>query len=219
MTGVAGALVLLAQVPVQIEREPAREAARDELAKRRYAEARPGFTERILEWLFDRLSDLLDRAAGISPGGYAGLAVTLLVIVAGVVAIRLKVGPLGRSAGRDEALFLGRPRSAAEHRTAAESRANAGEWAEAVRERLRAVVRALEERALLEPRPGRTAHEAAAEAGLALPTCAAGLRGAADAFDDIWYGGRPATAAAYDDVRRVDEQVQVAKPAREVSAS
>ena len=69
---------------------------------------------------------------------------------------------------------------------AADAHAARGEWADAVRERLRAVVRSLEERAVLDERPGRTADEAAAEAGTALPTCADDLRRSARLFDDIW---------------------------------
>ena len=58
---------------------------------------------------------------------------------------------------------------------------------------MRAIVRSLEERALLDPRPGRTADEAAAEAGRALPAHADRLRAAARDFDDVTYGGRTAT--------------------------
>jgi hypothetical protein len=83
-----------------------------------------------------------------------------------------------------------------------------------VRERLRAVVRSLEERAVLDERPGRTADEAAAEAGRALPDCVAGLRAAAVLFDEVWYGGRPAGPASYAALRDLDAQVQAARPER-----
>ena len=81
-----------------------------------------------------------------------------------------------------------------------------------MRERLRAVVRSLEERAVLDERPGRTADEAAAEAGRALPGCAAGLRSAAVLFDEVWYGGRPAGPESYAALRDLDAQVQAARP-------
>jgi hypothetical protein len=144
----------------------------------------------------------------VSPGGYAGVVVVLLLVVVAVVAVRLKVGPLGRSEAREQALFSGRARTAAEHRAAADAHAAAGEWAEAVRERLRAVVRSLEERAVLDERPGRTADEAAAEAGLALPAVAADLRQAARLFDDIWYGDRPAGPESDARLRAIDERVR-----------
>ena len=57
------------------------------------------------------------------------------------------------------------------------------------------------------PRPGRTADEAAAEAGRALPDRDAELRAAARLFDDVWYGGRAATAMDAQ-LRAVDEAVR-----------
>lgn len=74
-----------------------------------------------------------------------------------------------RTATSANTLFDDGIRSAADHRTAAEAHAAAGRWTEAVQERMRAVVRSLEERTLLDPRPGRTADEAAAEASVSLP--------------------------------------------------
>lgn len=199
-------------VPVDLGREAAQEAAREELAKQIYRDAGPGLTERVLRWLYEQAANLLDDVAGVSPGGYAGLAVVLLLLATAVVAVRLRVGPLGRRQATDRSLFVGGERSAAEHRAAAEAHARAGEWAEAVRERLRAVVRSLEERAVLEPRPGRTADEAAAEAGAALPTCAADLRAAARLFDEVWYGGRPTGPEGYAALRALDDAVRAARP-------
>ncbi|MGH8970009.1 MAG: DUF4129 domain-containing protein, partial [Actinomycetes bacterium] len=76
----------------------------------------------------------------------------------------------------------------------------------------RAVVRGLEERSLLEPRPGRTADEAAAEGGAVLPDCARDLRQGAAIFDDVWYGGRAATAASHETLRRLDDRVRASRP-------
>ncbi|MCY7373954.1 MAG: DUF4129 domain-containing protein [Spirochaetaceae bacterium] len=198
-------------VPVDLGREAAQEAAREELAKQVYREAGPGLVERAVRWLYGRLADALDEVAAVSPGGYVGVVVVLLLLVAAAVAIRLRVGPMGRRAALDESLFVGRERSADEHRAAADSHARAGEWAEALRERLRAVVRSLEERAVLEPRPGRTADEAAAQAGAALPSCAAELAAAARLFDDVWYGGRPAGPEADASLRELDRTVRAAR--------
>jgi len=200
-------------VPVDLGREAAQEAAREELAKQVYRDAGPGLVERGLRWVYAQVTDVLDEVAGVSPGGYAGVAVVLLLLVAAAVAIRLRVGPLGRRAALDQSLFVGRDRTADEHRAAADAHARAGEWAEAMRERLRAVVRSLEERAVLEPRPGRTADEAAAQAGAALPGCAADLAAAARLFDDIWYGGRPAGPEADASLRELDRAVRAARPA------
>jgi hypothetical protein len=203
---------VIASVPVDPGRDEAAQLAREELAKQVYRDAGPGLVERLVRWLLEQAGRLLDGAAGVSPGGYSGLVVVLLLVAAAVVAVRLKVGPLGRRAARDEALFVGRTRTAAQHRAAADAHAAAGAWAEAVRERLRAVVRSLEERAVLDEQAGRTADEAAAEAGRALPSCAVGLRAAAMLFDEIWYGGRPAGPESYAALRDLDAQVQAARP-------
>ena len=200
--------------PVELARDEAARLAREELAKQVYRDARPGLVPRVVGWLIERAGTLFDEVAGVSPGGYAGIAVVLLLVVAAVVAVRLKVGPLGRREAGEQALFSGRARTAAEHRAAADAHAAAGEWAEAVRERLRAVVRSLEERAVLDERPGRTADEAAAEAGLALPAVAAELRRAARLFDDVWYGGRPAGPESDAALRAVDEQVRATRPSQ-----
>ena len=203
---------MIGSAPVELARDEAARLAREELAKQVYRDAGPGLVQRVVGWLIERAGELFDEVAGVSPGGYAGIAVVLLLVVAAVVAVRLKVGPLGRREAGEQALFSGRARTAAEHRAAADAHAAAGEWAEAVRERLRAVVRSLEERAVLDERPGRTADEAAAEAGVALPAVAAELRRAARLFDDIWYGGRPAGPESDAALRGVDEQVRAARP-------
>ena len=69
-----------------------------------------------------------------------------------------------------------------------------GRFAEAVRERLRAVIRSLVDARLIEHRPGWTVTELAAAAGAAHPPVRAGLDAASLLFSDIWYGQRPADA-------------------------
>jgi hypothetical protein len=205
------------QVPVDLDRATAARAAREELAKLVYREAGPGLVERGLRWLFELLDRLLARIAGVSPGGYAGVVALVVVVVAIAVALRMGLGPMRRTSSSELPLFVGRPRTAAEHRAAAEAHAAAGRWAEAVRDRLRAVITSLEERTLLEPRPGRTADEAAADAGAVVPECAGDLRAAARTFDEIWYGGRPADATHDALLRRLDDRVRASRPASRVA--
>jgi hypothetical protein len=200
------------QVPVALDRAAAQQAARDELAKQVYREAGPSLTERALRWVLEQFGRLLHGAADVSPGGYVGLAVVVLLVTVAVIALRLGIGPMQRAAGRDQPLFVGRPRTAAQHRAEADEHAAAGRWAEAVRSRLRAVVTGLEERALIDPRPGRTADEAAAEAGAAVPHCAAELRAAAQTFDEVWYGGRPAGPENDAALRELDDRVRASRP-------
>lgn len=84
----------------------------------------------------------------------------------------------------------------------ADQLAAAGRYAEAVRERLRAIVRELIEREVIDHRPGWTVTELATTCGRARPDTAVPLRGAADLFSEIWYGQRPATV---DDDARMRE--------------
>jgi hypothetical protein len=76
---------------------------------------------------------------------------------------------------------------------------------------MRAIVRELEARGVLDPRPGRTADEVAREAGALVPAVAGDLHGAAQVFDEVWYGGRTATAGADAAMRQADQRVQSAR--------
>jgi hypothetical protein len=76
----------------------------------------------------------------------------------------------------------------------ADQLAAAGRYAEAVRERLRAVVRDLIERGVLPHSPGWTVTELARAAGQRRPNLAVPLSAAVDIFSEIWYGLRPATS-------------------------
>ncbi len=76
----------------------------------------------------------------------------------------------------------------------ADQLAAAGRYAEAVRERLRAVVRDLIERGVLPHSPGWTVTELAAAAGRVRPPLAEPLSAGVAVFSEIWYGLRPATA-------------------------
>ena len=200
-------------------REEARRRAQEELSKPEYLEASPGLVERAIAWTLERITALLRASDGALGGGAstAGLALVLLVIAV-VLVVRRRTGRLARGLPTEETLFLGRARTAAEHREAADAHASAGRWDEAVRERLRAVVRAMEERGLLDARPGRTALEAAADGGEVLPGCAEALRGGAELFDAIWYGGRRAGAADHAALVGLDRQVAAARPAPLTSA-
>jgi hypothetical protein len=201
-----------ASIPVDIGRDEARQAAERELARPEYAAEQPTLLARAVYWLLGKLGDLLSQAAELTPSGYGGLVALVVVLVLAAVAVRLVVGRIGRAAGRADALFDTSPQSAADHRRAADAHAEGGRWAWAIRERLRAVVRELAERDLLEERAGRTADEVAAEAGRVLPGCAAQLRAAARLFDDVWYGGVPATAEMDALLRELDEALHRARP-------
>lgn len=70
-----------------------------------------------------------------------------------------------------------------------------GRYAEAVRERLREMVRLLVVRQVVEPRPGLTVVELTEAAARTRPQVRPTLHAAGAIFSDLWYAQRPATAA------------------------
>jgi hypothetical protein len=82
-----------------------------------------------------------------------------------------------------------------------------GRYAEAIRERLRAVVRDLVNRGVIAHRPGWTVTELATAASAARPAVGGSLSAATTIFSDIWYGQRPATAAHDERMKALTTQV------------
>ncbi|MFD9396441.1 DUF4129 domain-containing protein [Streptomyces sp. NPDC060000] len=205
--------------PVTVPRDPAREAAHRELSKGLYHQNDPSLLQRALDTLWDWIGDPLDTASTATPGGTLGLLVVMLAVAAVVAALWWRLGSPRRTPTSTAALFDDRPRSAAEHRAAAEAHAAEGHWNQAVQERTRAIVRSLEERALLDVRPGRTADEAAADAGRTLPAHTDRLRAAARDFDDVTYGGRRATQQSYSRMADLDLDLERTRPRLTASSS
>lgn len=198
--------------PVTIPRGTARDAARRELSKGMYHDGDPSLFQRAVTRVWNWFGDLLDAAAGITPGGGLGLTVIVLLAVGIAAALWWRLGSPRRNPTSSAPLFDAGPRTAAEHRATAAAHAAQGHWNRAVQERMRAVVRSLEERALIEPRPGRTADEAAAEAAASLPGHTDRLHTAARQFDDVAYGGRSADEAAYERLAALDEDLERTRP-------
>ena len=199
-----------------IGRDEARELARRELEKQVYQRDEPSWLERwwgeFTEWLHQLFAKAPNPNAQGSGGGWLSIAIIVLValVAAGLVAWLMWGRRNPRSRG--DALLDDAPSTAHDHRGAAERHAEAGRWAEAIRERLRAIARDLEERAVLAARPGRTADELAAEAGAAVPELADELAAGVRIFDDVWYGDRPGTAEGYARMRALDERLRATRP-------
>jgi hypothetical protein len=178
--------------------------ARRELARSIY---HPSLVSRIWARVLKWLELLVPHNAS---GGLNWLAVVLLGIV--VIALLGAVGYIAGSARVDRryrgAVVDGRLKSAAEHRSAADGFAAAGDYKSAIIERVRAIAADLESRQILPPRPGRTAAELGAETALAIPAEAAALGDATRLFDDVRYGDRPGSQAGYQQVRDLDLRIQ-----------
>ena len=191
---------------VDIDRDAAHEAAQRELSKPIYPKG--NFTDRLTDWLDEILYLLLLKGAQIPGGWFTITLLAILIAVAVFVAIRVARKTMRTNRGADYRLVGAAELSAAEHRATAEQCAARGDFAAAIRHRLRAIARQLEETGVLTAVPGRTANELARDAGESLPRLALELSSAATAFNDVTYGEIPGTEAAYRTVADLDEHLR-----------
>lgn len=196
-----------------VNRDDARRRAQDELSKAIYHRYDDPWPVRAMKWLGRELDHAFGAAAAHSPGGGVGAVGFVVLLVAIVVVARWRLGPMSRTAHVSVDVLADTTATAAEHRRRAKTAADGGDWKTAVIERMRALARALEERAVLDARPGRTADELAADAGRSLPAAREVLAAAATTFDAVAYGDRPATSGDYDVVCRADDAAASARPA------
>ena len=193
-------------IPVDVDRDGARDAAGNELGKPIYPSA--SLWDRITGWFEELLYRIMVEGSQV-PGGWFTITILLVLLTAAVVvAVRVAMRTMRTNRGTDAALFGSVEMSAAQHRTAAEQAAAQGDWALAIRHRLRAVARGLEETAVLNPVPGRTATELARDAGSVIPGLSDELRRAADAFNDVTYGEQTGTESRYRVVADLDDHLR-----------
>ncbi|ART67783.1 hypothetical protein BTO20_03535 [Mycobacterium dioxanotrophicus] len=180
---------------IDIDRDAAHDAAQNELSKPIYPRSSP--TQQFLDWITELFYRLAMQGSKI-PGGWFTIAVlAILVVLAVVVAVRTARRTMRTNRGRQYALFGSQELSAAEHRRTAEQYAAQGNWAAAIRHRLRAVAKHLEETGVLDPVPGRTATELARDASVTLGDLSSELFSAASIFNEVSYGEQPGTEAGY----------------------
>ncbi|MDF2848747.1 MAG: hypothetical protein K0R97_2729 [Oerskovia sp.] len=196
-------------VPVVPDADTARQWLKEELLDPVYVD-QPSLLSRFVDWLTGLFTDV--RVLDVNPV-VASLVIVGLVLVVAVIAY-VVTGPvrLSRKARSSVTVFDDDERSAKELRAAADAASSAGDWPTAVVERYRAVVRSLEERVILDPRPGRTAHEAADDAALRLPALADRLTAGARLFDDVRYGKVSVGPAADQALRELDAATLATTP-------
>lgn len=194
----------------EVTGEEGRERALRELGDPVYREAEPSLIDRFLNWFWELIGSIPVAVPGV--GGTWVTVAFLLVLAALVVWLIVWLRP-SRTRRAEGAVHESTPRSAADHRAAAERHEAAGEYASAIAERMRAVSVDLEDRAILTPRAGRTATELANEAAAVLPGLSEALHGGAQVFNDVVYGDRIATAEAAAALRELDERLRAERPA------
>jgi hypothetical protein len=196
---------------IDIGRDPAHEAAQRELDKPIYPKG--SVAQRVHEWIHELLYRLIEKGSSL-PGGWFTVSVLItLLVVAIVVAIRIAQRTIRTRRGADYQVFDASQLTAAQHRAIAERFAAEENWTAAIRHRLRAVARSLEESGTLDPAPGRTANELAEDAAERIPALAAEFSQSAIAFNDVTYGERPGTHAAYQMIVDLDDHLRFSSAA------
>jgi hypothetical protein len=142
-----------------------------------------------MRWWNERIADLVD----VVPLPLLALLSLALTTVVAVVWYRPRHRPAPKRsaepAGSDELPNL----PAHVLADSANRLASTQDYALAVRDRLRAIVRELVEAGVIPLRPGWTVTELARSAVTARPALEPALTGAVTVFSAIWYGLRPAT--------------------------
>lgn len=196
-----------------VDPDEARRLLLDELSEGQYAQ-RQGLLERLWGMIRDVLDGLLLGDGGSPAAG------TVVAIVVGLLALALAIVVLRRRGLWRRSVTLREEVELAPDAAipAEELRRRAGA---AVLERrhddavvlaMRAIVRDLSQRTLLEVTDGMTAHEAAADAGRAFPELRGRLARTADAFDTAAYSRRPASARQAEAAVRLAEYLAQTSP-------
>lgn len=210
-----GAPALLAAAPLAPDRDQAREWAERVLSDPAYAAAEPTFLDRIAQAVAGFVESLFATRLSGAWGPTFAIVIAIVVAVLIVAGILIWGRPRATARARRAPVLFGETeaRSSAQLRLDAAAAADRGDWDEAIVLRFRALVRALEERTLVDVSAGTTVHGFARTAAGAFPGEAARMDAAATAFDDVRYLRRPGTEDVYRSVSRLDDDLAGTRPA------
>lgn len=178
---------------------------RRELLRPEYHDENP--VRQLLHWLGRQLDAGLDRASSAPPLGSLGALVVFLLLVVGLVWLLSRARQTARIPRAAGAVLTQEPTTAAELRARAEAALARGDAASAVVDGFRAVTLRQIERGVLDDQPGATAHEVALSLGATFPGARGRIASAANLFDLVLYGDRPAQAAQAEAVLRLDDDL------------
>lgn len=199
--------------PLDPDRDEARRLLEEELSSGGY-QVQESFVSRAWRWFTDLIPDL--SLPGQLPP-WATWVVLGVVLVAVLAVLAFATRDRWRTARLTEhapagAVLEGARRTAAEHRSLARAALARGDEGAALLEAYRAITMSAIERTLLDDRPGSTAHEVALALAPLFPAEAPALGQAADAFDTVRYGERPAPPGRAQDVLDLDDRLARARP-------
>lgn len=193
----------------------ARELLKQELAKPEYQE-RKGVVQRSVEWILDRLQDLLANQGGTLPSlaWLVGLLLLLLVVVLAVTYLR--PGRVHARGEPQESVLGEQALTAQQLRNRAAEHERAGMFGPASIDYFRTLAVRSVERTLVDVAPGLTAHDIARVLSIRFPDSDAELRTVAATFDAVLYGGRSANARDCSRIRDLEKQLAATRPAAPV---
>ncbi|MFE4197796.1 DUF4129 domain-containing protein [Paenarthrobacter sp. NPDC056912] len=199
--------------PVTPDREEARRWATEELSKPQYPDARPSWLDQMWRDFLDWLTSL--EGDGTGPGNTFGvpliIALAVILIVVAIVVVRPRLNVRRKTSAAD--IYGDDSRVDADgYRKRAAVAADDGDWAAAVVEQFRAIVRSAEERDVIDARAGRTADEAAEELGRVFGGAQVLLDRVAHLFDAVRYGDQAASKAEFEATRQLDSDLQAMAP-------
>lgn len=204
---------MIPAAPPPVDPDEARGRIRDELAKSEYDDS-PGFVEWLLGVIESWLTDVVDGIDG-SSAAQAGIGVALLALLVTVVVLVLRrTGMIRRSPALSVAPELDAQPvlSAAQLREAARTAVGEDRTDDATVLALRALVRDLQDRTLLDVIVGMTAQEAALAAARAFPELRSRLLLGAEAFDTAAYSYRVTRPKQAEDLLRLTEYIADSTP-------
>ena len=166
----------------------------------------------VIGWVFEQVGRLVSgfgNLAGASPVLIVLLALVVLALLVWVLPRVRRDSHATRSHGPVlEDLTI----TARVYRELAAQAWREGRYDDAVLDSFRAITKDMGERNLLYDAPGSTAHEASLALVPRFPDQAARLALAADLFDAVRYGHRPATADQAGEVQRLDAALVTTRP-------
>jgi len=189
--------------PLDPSGDDARRQLRRELVRPEYHD--DDVVERLSRWLDRLITNTVDAASGSSTLSTAVAVLVAILLVAGLLLLagRARRTATGRVAGApaltDEIV------TADELRARAEAALAADRPAAALVDAFRACALRQVERNRIDDLPQATAHELAGALATVFPEHAGPLRHAADLFDAVRYGERPASAAEAGAVLALDD--------------
>jgi len=188
-----------------------RDLADQILSQARYDEPAQSIPERVMSWLGDQLSRLIDALAG--GGELVGNALAWGILLGALAAVIFLLVRYGRvslpalHADPEPEVMVELTRTPREWREEADALEADGRWEEGLRCRYRALVADLVRRGLIADQAGRTTGEYARDVAARQPDAALSFAAATELFEAVWYGGASSGPAESQRFRDLEARV------------